>query len=94
VKASREIVLLRLVLSGHVVRERTFVYQAASATTGLTVTFVVYQPDGTQDTDQGGIATEIGSTGRYLGCLKTNAPSWFVMIHDSAGGEAIKQFDN
>jgi len=92
-KASREIQLLRRALSGHVVRERTFVYQAAAVATGLVVTFEVYRPDGTKDEGQGGVASEIGTTGRYLGALTTDKPGWFVLIHDSAGGEAVKQFD-
>lgn len=95
-KASREILLLRLALTGQlpILRDRTFVYQAANSASGLLVTFNVYRADGTEDESQEGIAQEVGVTGRYVGRLTTDRPGWFVLIHDSAGGEGVKQFDN
>lgn len=87
--------LLRVMLSGQfpIVKQQTFVYQAANATSGLTVVYQTFRPDGAEDINQSGVAEEVGVTGRYLGRVTTDRPGWFVVIHDSANGEAVRRFD-
>lgn len=94
-KASREITLLRVLLgerlqpAGGVTQ---VLYQAAGSESGLAVTMDVYRPNATKDETQSGLATEIGTTGRYYMAFNADAPGWFVLIHDNAGGNAVKQF--
>lgn len=68
------------------------IYQAAGAGTGKTVQFDVYKPDKTLDATQSGMATEIGTTGRYHFSFDADAPGWSCEISDNAGGKAVKHF--
>lgn len=72
---------------------REFVYQTAGAATGLLVQYEVFRPDKTLDSDQSGVASEIGTTGRYFGSFTCDGPGWIVMINDEAGGRAVKRFE-
>lgn len=90
-KVSRELTLLRAqlpVANGL----RLVLYQASGAESGLIVTMDVYRPDKSQDTGQSGQAHEIDDTGRYYLAFTTDAPGWFVLIHDNAGGNGVRQF--
>ena len=69
------------------------IYQAAGAGTGKVVQIDVYKPDKSKDIGQSGLATEIGTTGRYYKSFDSDAPGWFVEISDNAGGKAVKHFD-
>jgi len=94
-KASREITLLRALLRERLPVTSTLtevLYQAAGAESGLIVTMDVYRPDKSQDVGQSGTANEIGTTGRYYMAFAADAPGWFVLIHDNAGGNAVRQF--
>ena len=93
-KASREIALLRALLAERLggVGEQKFVYQAGGAQSGLTVMFHVYRPNDTEDVAQSDTADEVGETGRYVGSFIASGPGWYVLIDDSAGGHAVKQF--
>lgn len=93
-KASREIILLRAVLQEQfsLSGATPVLYQAAGATSGLVVTMDVHRPDKTKDVLQSGIALEIGTTGRYYWSFVADGPGWFVLIHDNAGGNAVKQY--
>jgi len=96
-KASREIIMLRIMLNerlplGMSVGATQVLYQPSGAGTGLIVTMDVYRPDKTKDDIQSGTAVEIGSTGRYYFLFNADGPGWFVLIHDDAGGYAVKQF--
>jgi hypothetical protein len=90
-KVSRELTLLRAQLLG-INGVRPVLYQAAGSVSGLIVTMEVYRPDATQDVAQSGTAAEIGNTGRYYLAFTADAPGWFVLITDNAGGSGIKQF--
>lgn len=89
-KVSRELTLLRaeLIVNGL----KQVLYQAGGSESGLTVAMDVYRPGKTQDLSQSGEANEIGATGRYYFAFSADAPGWFVLIHDSAGGDAVRQF--
>jgi len=96
-KASREIIMLRIMLNERLPLMLTagatqVLYQAAGAASDLIVTMDVYRPDKTKDDIQSGTAVEIGSTGRYYFLFNADGPGWFVLIHDDAGGSAVKQF--
>jgi hypothetical protein len=68
-------------------------YQCANAATGKNVQVDVYKPDKSLDAAQSGLATEIGTTGRYYKSFDADAAGWFVEISDNAGGKAIKHYD-
>jgi hypothetical protein len=76
------------------VMAKTFeiVYQAAGAATGKDVQVDVYKPDKTLDATQSGLATEIGTTGRYYKSFDADAPGWFCEISDEDGGKAVQHF--
>jgi len=67
-------------------------YQAAGAGTGKIVQMDVFKPDKTVDAVQSGVATEVGTTGRYYMSFDADAPGWYVEISDDAGGKAVKHF--
>jgi hypothetical protein len=67
-------------------------YQTPKSTSGLVVTMNVYRPDRTKDEVQSGTGVEIGTTGRYYLMFNADGPGWFVLVHDNAGGSAVKQF--
>ena len=93
-KVSRELTLLRALLKERLLPPGAtqVLYQPAGAASGLIVTMDVYMPDKTKDDTQSGIAVEIGTTGRYYWMFNADRPGWFVLIHDNAGGSAVKQF--
>lgn len=69
-------------------------YQAAGTGTGLTVTMDVYDEADVKDVAQSGTMTEIGTTGRYQKSFTPDAVGdWHIEISDSAGGEAVKQYE-
>jgi hypothetical protein len=70
----------------------TVFYQAAGAGSGVAPQVDVFKPDKTKDEAQSGVATEIGTTGRYYKSFDVDAPDWFCEIADTAGGKAIKHF--
>ncbi len=90
-KVSRELTLLRALLPNPNGAKQVL-YQAGDSVSGLIVTMDVFRPDKTQDTNQSGTANEIGQTGRYYFTFNANAPGWFVLIHDNAGGNGVRQF--
>ena len=94
-KASRNITWLRAMLKERLLPTTGVVqvlYQAVGAASGLIVTMDVYKPDKTKDEAQSGTALEIGTTGRYYRSFNAEEPGWFVLIHDNAGGSAVKQY--
>lgn len=94
-KYSREITLLRVMLEGKLPSidgARQVLYQTPKSTSGLVVTMDVYRPDRTKDEVQSGTGIEIGTTGRYYLMFNADGPGWFVLIHDNAGGSAVKQY--
>jgi len=99
VKASKEIALLRNDLadlldgssSSALTVKRGFVYQPASAASGLTVSYELRRPDHT--IYESGTAEEVDLTGRYVKIWTLTTPdTWYVLINDSAGGKACKMF--
>lgn len=68
------------------------IYQAAGAATGLMVQVDVFKPDKSQDLTQSGVATEIGTTGRYYKSFDADAPGWVAEISDTNGGKAVQKF--
>ncbi len=90
-KVSRELTLLRAVLPApNGVKQ--VLYQAGGSASGLIVTMDVFRPDKIQDMGQSDTANEIGQTGRYYFAFNANASGWFVLIHDNAGGNGVRQF--
>jgi hypothetical protein len=74
-----------------------FTYQAANATTGLTVTMEIFDETGAKDLINfpDVTLTEIGTTGRYVGSLTPDATGvWTIMAAAAGGsGKIVKQYD-
>lgn len=68
------------------------IYQPGGASSGRTVQVNVFKADKTLDTTQSGVASEVGTTGRYHFSFDANEPGWFVEVSDDQGGKACQHF--